>query len=163
MTPIKRTLNHADIERRPELVWNAFVDLLAGEDYDDLSATQRVAHLAFWYDSEVQNGGHGQYFDNIGLAKAKETITALEAMELECQAAVLRTACEAAERQLAVPLTAEKQFRALLRWLMSSRAPQSPSPYQMVDEAYYRCSPTIVDALEAYLARYRSEFLEEQP
>jgi len=50
-----------------------------------------------------------------------------------------------------------------LRWLMSSRAPQSPSPYQMVDEAYYRCSPTIVDALEAYLARYRSEFLEEQP
>lgn len=162
MTPVKRTLHRADIERRPELVWNAFVDLLAHEDYDDLSPIQRVAHLAFWYDSEVQNGGHGQYFNNIGLAKVNETISALEMMGLECQAAVLRTACKAAERQRDVPVTASKQFRAILHWLTSSGAPQPPSADQTADEAYFRCSPTVVDALEAYLARYRSEFLDEQ-
>jgi len=32
--------------------------------YADLNDIQSVALFAFWYDSEVQNGGHLQYFEN---------------------------------------------------------------------------------------------------
>jgi len=45
-------------------VWNAFVDVLAMEEYADLDPVQRIPHLCFWYDSELQNGGHFQYFEN---------------------------------------------------------------------------------------------------
>jgi hypothetical protein len=48
-----RENDHAD--------WNAFIQLLALTDYDELAPQQRAAHLVFWYESEVQNGGHLQY------------------------------------------------------------------------------------------------------
>lgn len=57
-----RTLMKQELEHSPWLVWNAFVDLLATEKYEDLSPEQRPAHLVFWYESEVQNGGHMQLF-----------------------------------------------------------------------------------------------------
>ena len=63
---LRRTVDRDAAEREPHLIWNAFVDLIAVESYEQLSPVQRMAHLAFWYDSEVQNGGHGQYFENRG-------------------------------------------------------------------------------------------------
>jgi hypothetical protein len=42
-----------------------------------LSAEQRPAHLVFWYESEVQNGGHFQYFENRGTEHLAATIEAL--------------------------------------------------------------------------------------
>ena len=47
-----------DAEERPSCVWNAFVDFLASHGYGELSEEQRPAYLVFWYESEVQNGGH---------------------------------------------------------------------------------------------------------
>jgi len=63
---VRRRVDAAAAAREPHMVWNAFVDLIATEDYADLSPLQRKAHLVFWYESEVQNGGHGQYFENQG-------------------------------------------------------------------------------------------------
>ena len=62
------------------------------EEYEDLAPIQRVAHLAFWHDSEVQNGGHYQYFENPAGKRRHEVIEALIALGLDCQAAVLRQA-----------------------------------------------------------------------
>ena len=42
-----RTLTKEEVEAEPFLVWNAYVDLLAREGYDDLSVEQRPAHLVF--------------------------------------------------------------------------------------------------------------------
>lgn len=64
---ITRKLSRAMLSQKPYEVWNAFVDLLAMENYTDLDEVQRAAHLCFWYDSEVQNGGHLQYFANRGI------------------------------------------------------------------------------------------------
>jgi hypothetical protein len=61
-----RTLTNGEVEREPYRVWNAYVDLLAVEDHRDLVPEQRAAYLVFWYESEVQNGGHLQYFENRG-------------------------------------------------------------------------------------------------
>ena len=58
------TLTRGEIEETPGLVWNAFVELVALTKSQDLSEEQRPAHLVFWYDSEVYNGGHLQYFEN---------------------------------------------------------------------------------------------------
>jgi midasin (ATPase involved in ribosome maturation) len=73
-------------------VWNTFVDWLAMEDYGNLDELQRVAHLCFWYDSEVQNGGHLQYFENRGAGLLTETLKALRALGAECQHGGLESA-----------------------------------------------------------------------
>lgn len=51
---ILRSLTKQEVEAEPYRVWNAFVDVLAMEDYGQLSPEQRPAHLVFWYESEVQ-------------------------------------------------------------------------------------------------------------
>ena len=86
---IIRKLSNAILEQKPYEAWNAFVDLLAEESYQDLNDVQRVAHLCFWYDSEVQNGGHLQYFENRGITLLDETLSALLLLGAECQHAVL--------------------------------------------------------------------------
>jgi Domain of unknown function (DUF4375) len=65
-----RKLSKSDVDAEPYCVWNAFVDLLAMEAYQDLTPEQRAAHLVFWYEHEVQNGGHLQFFENRGTERA---------------------------------------------------------------------------------------------
>lgn len=165
MMRIRRTVSRTDVEARPELVWNAFVDLLASESYEDLSTRQRIAHLVFWYDAEVGNGGHGQYFDNIGFARAKEAVFALRAMALDCQAGVLQAALQEAEQRLtgkeSDPIPTGVRLPAFIRWLLrrqSHLAMRHHGPN--FDDAYHACSPTVTEALEGYLAVYRDEFIE---
>src|SRR5437016_4501842 len=70
-------LTSKEVEAEPFCVWNSFVNLLAKHSYEELSAEQRPAHLVFWYESEVQNGGHLQYFENRGVEHLAKTIAAL--------------------------------------------------------------------------------------
>ena len=60
------------MQREPYLVWNAFVDIVALTPYERLHPRQRPAHLVFWYNAEVQNGGHYQYFENSAGRRAHE-------------------------------------------------------------------------------------------
>ena len=62
MEPIE--LEKAIVEKKPYLLWNTFIGIIA-EDPSKLSDIQGLAHFAYQYDSEVQNGGHLQYFENI--------------------------------------------------------------------------------------------------
>src|SRR5260221_12699759 len=86
------TLSKRDIDNSPYCVWNAFVDVLATEPYQDLTAEQRAAHLVFWYESEVQNGGHLQYFENRGTEHLVETVEALGLLGAVCQQQILQEA-----------------------------------------------------------------------
>src|SRR5262245_60004709 len=85
---ITRQTRQAD----PYLVWNEYVDLLASSAYDDLSETKRAAHLVFWYEHEVQNGWHLQYFENQGTHRVNEVIGALNRLRAPSQANVLARA-----------------------------------------------------------------------
>jgi Domain of unknown function (DUF4375) len=71
-----------------------FVDLIALTDYEDLTEIQQIAHLAFWYESEMQNGEHLQYFENRGLGQLTETLAALDKLGARCQRQVLLAASE---------------------------------------------------------------------
>ena len=89
-----RRLTKQEVDAQPFRVWNAYVDLLAMEDYRDLAEEQRPAHLVFWYESEVQNGGHLQYFENRGTEHLQETVNALGLLGAGCQQQILREAGE---------------------------------------------------------------------
>src|SRR5687768_6411413 len=73
----RKAVSAVALEREPHLAWNAFVDLVASTNYEQLHPRQRPAHLAFWYNAEVQNGGHYQYFENSAGRRTAETIVAL--------------------------------------------------------------------------------------
>src|SRR5437899_9848444 len=89
-----RRLTKQEVDAQPFRVWNAYVDLLAMEDYRDLAEEQRPAHLVFWYESEVQNGGHLQYFENRGTKYLGETIEALGVLGADGHQAILREAAD---------------------------------------------------------------------
>jgi len=75
-------------------IWNAFVELLAMSDESELNADQRPAQLVYWYESEVQNGGHLQYFLNRGPAEARKAVVALRDLGASAHAKNLAVALE---------------------------------------------------------------------
>lgn len=135
---------------KPYERWNAFVDLLANEEFDSLTTIQRAAHLAFWYDSEIQNGGHLQYFENAAGRSANEAILALQSIGGAAQAEVLST--------------------ALREWTRVSRQPHASASdyseaaldgeFEDLDEQYAACEPSVIALLQVYLDQYEAEFLE---
>ena len=142
---MKRKVDSASASREPHVVWNAFVNLIATEDYTALSPLQRRAHLVFWYESEVQNGGHGQYFENQGRARLRETVDALRDLGLACQASVL---ARAVERFSAADPQAD--------WV--DVLPEGV--VEQLDQAFHGCLPDVTTALAAHLEAYRAEYVE---
>lgn len=144
---ILRTLTKQEAE--PWQVWNAFVDLLAMEEFESLTPEQRPAHLVFWYESEVQNGGHFQYFENRGTELLAATVEALVLLGATCQQQVLREAGE--------------------RWLSRSR-PRVETAQEFCDTAlegefdsfdsrFHACSPTLQQCLESHLEQHQASFV----
>jgi Domain of unknown function (DUF4375) len=142
---MKRSIERTQVTSQPHLLWNAFVDLLAVEEYSSLSPLQRQAQLVFWYDSEVQNGGHGQYLENRGTERLDDTVRALEAFGLRCQAELL-------SRVGAV--LSERGHRA--DW--SSVVDEGFA--EALDGAFHECVPSVAEALDRHLAVHRAEYVE---
>jgi hypothetical protein len=133
---MRRRVVAADARAQPFLVWNAFVDLLACEDYSALEPSQRPAQLAFWYESEVQNGGHDQYFGNQGTERIGETAAALRGLGLPEQADLL----ERTYALLETPDYLEKLVQA--------------------DAAFDACRPSVTEVLQAHLAGATDLYVE---
>jgi len=76
------------------VAWNAFVDLLAMEGFEGLTEVQQAAQLVFWYDAEVNNGGHLQYFLNSAGERATETLAVLSELGLDTQHSILEEGLE---------------------------------------------------------------------
>ncbi len=144
-----RTLKAREVEQAPHLLWNSFVDLLAMERYEDLTEAQRPAHLVFWYESEVYNGGHLQYFENRRTKYLEETIAALRLLRAECQRSVLQDAIE--------------QFRNRDRERIET--PQDYSEialqgeFDQFDSRLSACDPDLMKRLEEYFSLHQSSFV----
>jgi hypothetical protein len=78
------------------LPWNAMVDLCAMEELEACTPVQRRAALVFWYQEEVNNGGHFQYFVNKASFPHREVVATLRELGAAHSASVL----EAVLRQL---------------------------------------------------------------
>ena len=135
----------------PDAAWNAFVDLIATEEYADLDPVQKVAHLAFWYDSEVQNGGHLQYFQNRGTGLVPETLEALKVLGAHCQLGILARAAAVYDRK------PRKNVENVDEYVDEALEGE----FEEFDDKYYACQPEIADLLERYFEQYRASFVEE--
>ncbi len=144
-----RTLTKREIEANPYSVWNAFVDLLAMEDYNDLSVEQRPAHLIFWYESEVQNGGHFQYFENRGTEHLTETIEALGLLGAACQQQILQEAGEIWFARSRPRIQTAKEFCNVAL----------EGEFNTFDSRFHACTPTLVQYLESHLKLHQSLFV----
>lgn len=58
--------------------WNSFIYDIASKKLDSLNEIQRKAVLCFWYDAEVNSGGHNSFFDNYTNLDSNELYNALK-------------------------------------------------------------------------------------
>jgi hypothetical protein len=149
---LRRRLSSKDAKATRYAIWSAFVALMV-ERYEDLTPAQRPAHLIFQYDSEVQNGGHYQYFENRSADRGAETIAALKMLALHCQADVLATALRKwAERDRGAPDSAAEFVENA-----------QEGEFDELDYTYHECRPTTSDGLKAHLQKHRQEFVLVEP
>ena len=132
--------------------WNAMNDLLALSELEDLTPVQRRAHLAYWYMSEVYNGGHWQYFCNKAHYDHKEVIESLRAVGAEEHAEILMQALAKLPEDIRRPERVEQFIDGY-----------DEVDMQLLDAAFGECTKQIEDYLEGYLDRYESEFIEWMP
>jgi Domain of unknown function (DUF4375) len=144
-----RTLTKQEVEADPYCVWNAYVDLLAMDDYGELSPEQRPAYLVFWYENEVQNGGHFQYFENCGTEQHAATIEALGLLGATCQEQVLR---EAGELWLS-------RSRPRIQTAQEFCDTALEGEFASFDSRFHACSPSLTQSLEAHLERHQALFV----
>src|SRR2546425_4453158 len=137
------------LEKKPYIVWNEFVNILAMSNYTELSKKQRPAQLVFRYYSEVENGGHMQYFENRKPARTTETVAALELLGCSCHAKVLSRAVAQLKSKPRSRIQSVEEF--------VETALQGE--FDRFDDEYAKCHPTLDKALEGYLARNQSEFI----
>jgi hypothetical protein len=143
-------VNKAEFEKFPGARWNAMIEICSMMDIRDLTPVQRVAHLAFWYMSEVYNGGHYQYFVNKSGINHREVIAALQTIGAGEQASILSNACNTiGTNRLEMPQDVEE-------YLSNEKAIDLSD----FDTQFYNSQRSIETCLQGYLDKHESEFVE---
>lgn len=149
MPSIRRTVSRDDLTKNPKAVWNAYVDLLAMSDSSELNEAQRPAFLVFWYESEVQNGGHLQYFLNRGFGDVDETVQALQLLDAVEQAGILQQAADIwRSKASTAPTSVEEYVDEALEF-----------EFEDLDRRFYECELELSTALENHLTEHESVFI----
>ncbi len=132
--------------------WNAFIELLATSDASELHPSQRPAHFVFWYESEVQNGGHLQYFCNRGYPEALQAVESLRLLGAVEHADLLFAALTAWDSHSRPDLDTVDDFVA--EALSAEFAPH--------DQRFGQLAP-LTDVLERHLQAHQDAFLILSP
>lgn len=129
-------------------VWNAFVNLLAMSEPGELDAEQRQAQLVFWYESEVQNGGHLQYFVNRGEAEAELAVLALRELRADSHSEILASALQSWQSEpRRAPSTVEEYVSEALE-----------AEFASFDQAF-GAAESLSDLLERHLGEFQSRYV----
>jgi hypothetical protein len=145
---MKHVLTKQAVDADPSLLWNTYVYLIASE-YRQLEPQQRPAHLVFCYESEIQNGGHLQYFENRGTEYLNETVKALGLLGASCHQRVLLDAIEIFLRHPRQHINTVEEFSTAA--LEGEFAP--------FDSRFHNCDPPLLDCLESHLKEHQSLFI----
>jgi len=147
-----RIVKQSEVDNAPYIIWNIFIDIVACGDMSDMSDIQKKAALCFWYDSELQNGGHLQYFENTsvnGVTDYQEVVAALKQLGAIQQAEILSKAISVRDTEKRGFIKTVNEF--------ADRAREGL--YDSLDKEYYDCSPDIVSLLQNMLEKHQSEFI----
>jgi hypothetical protein len=145
------------LQKEPQLLWSTFVNFISKADTTEMNDTQMAAQLPFWYDSEVQNGGHLQYFEN-------------EFQRLGTKLDVLILATLDALKIIGAQKQAEVLAKAADVYFSKPRPhTQDPDEYSQIalegefekfDNEYYQCLPDLIDLLEKYVQNHTPDFVK---
>jgi len=128
-------------------LWNDFIERISDPN-EPLDEIQRPAQLAFLYESEVQNGGHLQYFENVGAEKVGETVAALKLLGAGRQETILRES-----GQVFLGMSRERAKTAE-EYVAAAREGE----FDRFDKSFGACSPTLIECLERYLKAHLGSF-----
>jgi Domain of unknown function (DUF4375) len=146
--PYKQALSKAELIQNRSLAWNAFISIVGVASYEELSPVQQVAHLGYWYEAEVSNGGHLQYFRNQSGLYVAETIAALPLLGAEAHAAVLKDAFKRIGERPEL-IDRNKNHGELARTY----------PFKDIDRAFWQCKPELDELLHRYLDEHLGDFI----
>lgn len=143
---MKQRLDRHKAKREPHLVWNAFVDLIGMEHDSSFSPIQKQASLVFWYDSEVQNGGHGRIFrKSEGFSVCKKLSTHFKKLNMSNQAEILARSTMRITNE-----SSKKDWTDIF----------NSAFIEELDKDFFQCKPDIMDALEEHLMCHQEEYIE---
>lgn len=125
---IKRNPNGADYK-----LWNKFIEEICTKDLDKLNEIQKNAALCFYYDREMNIGGHVCYFDQYQKVDNKDLIKALEKVSNRKFVTNLEEAIEHGKED----------------------------NYEKTDTVYLRQSPCLTEYLEQYVITNKEKIFEE--
>ncbi|HLL61342.1 MAG TPA: DUF4375 domain-containing protein [Candidatus Nitrosocosmicus sp.] len=149
---IRSKISKKEAEKNPDLLWNGFIDVVSLSEYKDLMEAQRKAHLAFWYDHEIQNGGHYQFFENRGLKQAEKTLIVLEEIGFTEQSKILKKAIAVYKKTN----PNEDKVETVEEFIEEALE----GVFDEIDSEYYACDPDMNELLEEYLKEHVYEFIE---
>jgi hypothetical protein len=112
-----------------DIRWNRFIEEICFKEISTLSPIQKNAVLSFWYDSEMNSGGHSGYFDCYPETQPHELLTALDAIGALAMADNFKDALQTGEAD----------------------------DYETADNAFYSFEPSLTDVLMKYVERYKDD------
>jgi Domain of unknown function (DUF4375) len=146
----KAKLTQKQIDSDPNIVWNSFIDVIGGGDDPSRSPLQQHCHYCFRYYSEVQNGGHLQFFENNGLEYAKAVLESMNGLGLVVAAKILQNALSIASKYH------WPQFAEVDEYVEFAQS----GLFDRLDNEFSKLEPRLIHSLEQILMRQRDEFIE---
>ena len=126
---IKRNPNSDDYK-----LWNKFIEQICNQDLDKLNEEQKNAVLCFYYDREMNIGGHVCYFDQYDKIPKKDLLKAFEEVSNQKFVSILKEAIEVGKED----------------------------NYEKTDNSYLRQSPCLTEYLEQYVISNKEKMFEDK-
>jgi len=111
--------------------WNRFIEEICYRELTELTPIQRDAVMCFWYDAEVNSGGHSGFFD--------------------CYPDMDLIALETALRTVSTQEIADNLRNAI--------AAGQEDDYAAADDLFYAFSPQLADYIEAFVIKNKEQIL----
>lgn len=145
--------------------WNEIIDALMYDyENDDIASPKKIAALCFFYDSEIQNGGHIQYFTNDEGLNYKETLVALEIIGAKKQQRILEKVIELYKTLKLKDIKSEKEYieEVLVGYDYEFENDKKEEMFgdmiEKCDMEYYNCTPEIAELIDRYANKHKKEF-----
>lgn len=144
--------------------WILLLDLLLTTDYRDMSAAQKDASLCFFYDAEVQDGGHIRYFSNSQGKNYKETIDALLRIGALKQKEILENIVGMYKELELSDIQCEKDFidKVLVGYEYEFECGATEDQFfdkiDQYDDNYYHVTPNVMDLILEYTKVHKDKF-----
>ncbi|MBQ7131108.1 MAG: hypothetical protein IJO29_00915 [Oscillospiraceae bacterium] len=112
-------------------IWNYFIENICHKDFSTLTNLQKDAVLCFWYDAEMNSGGHSGYFDCYSDTDTEELACALKRIAGEDFA---------------------DNFLNALKY-------GDDDDYEKSDDSFYSFTPSLTDRLIEFIIKHKNEII----